>query len=75
MPQDSPDDLIGSAEAARIIGIDRSTFSRWALYQKVDQLRPAVVLPGDRRIGARLFRRADILVVAAEHAAKKAGAA
>lgn len=47
--------LIGSAEAAEIVGVDRSTFTRWV---NRGEVCPAVELPG--KTGARLFDRAEI---------------
>lgn len=51
MPPASPD-LIGSAEACEILGIDRSTLSRWVAS---DRLTYWVQLPGPN--GAFLFDR------------------
>lgn len=53
MPQ-TPD-LIGAAEAARILDVDRTTVSLWA---RIGKLTPAVRLPG--RTGAVLFDRSDV---------------
>lgn len=47
--------LVGSAEAAQILGVDRATFNRWVARGVVS---PAVSFPGVT--GARLFRRADV---------------
>lgn len=58
------DDLIGSAEAAEIHGIDRATFNRWVAAGRIS---PVVAFPGTR--GARLFKRSDV------EALTKAGAA
>lgn len=49
-----PPELIGSAEACEVLGIDRSTLSRWVK----DGLDYRVRLPG--RNGAFLFDRAVI---------------
>lgn len=50
-----PDDLIGTREAAAILGINDVTLTRWT---RADKLTPAAKAPGIR--GAYLFRRADI---------------
>lgn len=50
-----PDDLIGSAEACRLLGIDKATLTRWV---SQDRLEPAHKLPAKN--GAFLFNRADI---------------
>lgn len=42
--------LIGSAQAAKLLGIDRATFNRWVA---AGRITPAVQFPGIR--GARLF--------------------
>ena len=57
------DDLIGSAEATRILKIDKGTLSRWVAAGK---LTPAHKLPGT--YGAFLFYRADIETLAANRA-------
>ena len=55
-----PEDLIGSADAAAILGVDRATLLRWA--SKPDpKIAPAMRLPG--ATGACLFRRADVLAL------------
>lgn len=51
----SHNDLIGSAEACRLLGIDSSTLTRWVVSGKVVA---AHKLPG--RTGAYLYHRADI---------------
>ena len=48
----NPNELIGSAEAARIVGVDRATFNRWVA---AGQVKVAGELPGHR--GARMFQR------------------
>lgn len=53
------DDLIGSKDACRILGIDRSTLSRWVALGK---LPLAMRLPGDK--GAMLFHRRDVEALA-----------
>lgn len=50
-----PLDLVGTAEAAQILGIERSTLSRWI---QLGHLAPAQKLPG--KTGAHLFRRSDL---------------
>lgn len=52
----NPPELIGSAEACALLGIDRSTLSRWV---KDGRLTPTTKLPGIR--GAFIFDRADVL--------------
>lgn len=51
-----PDDLIGSTEAARILGRSPRTIHRLV---EAGELTPAVVAPGGFA-GAFLFRRADV---------------
>lgn len=48
-------DMIGAAEAARILGVDRSTVTRWA---QSGRLTPQTKLPSVN--GALLFARADV---------------
>lgn len=48
-------DLIGSREAALLLGINRSTFTRWV---KAGRLTPAHSLNG--RTGALVFFRSDV---------------
>lgn len=50
-----PPTLIGAAEAARILGVNRGTISRLAA---AGEIQTAVELPG--RTGARLFEIAEI---------------
>ena len=58
-------DLIGSAEACRILGdISRSTLTRWV---ESGRITPAYRLPGEN--GAVLFTRAEVERVAAERSA------
>jgi predicted site-specific integrase-resolvase len=54
------DELIGSAEAERILGVNRATISRWV---KDNKLNTAMKLPGLR--GPMLFRRSDVERLAA----------
>lgn len=58
MPQP---DLIGSAEACQILGINRSTLTRWVA---TDRITYWVKLPGET--GAMLFDRAVVETLAAE---------
>jgi hypothetical protein len=52
-----PSDLIGSAEACRVLGdIDRSTLSRWV---QLGKLKPAMRV-GDGKRAAFLFHRRDV---------------
>jgi hypothetical protein len=57
-------DLIGSLEAATILGVNRATFNRWVVK---DGGPVAVKAPGIR--GACLFRSADIEALAKQRAA------
>jgi predicted site-specific integrase-resolvase len=57
-------DLINSAEAARILGVDRATFNRWAKRGLVP-----IAITGPGLTGMRFFRRADILELAARRQA------
>ena len=50
-------DLIGTTEACRLLGIDRSTLSRWVAARE-PRITPALQLPGPN--GAMLFNRADV---------------
>lgn len=50
-----PPDLVGTVEAAAILGLERSTLSRWV---QLGKLTPAHKLPGKN--GAVLFHRSDI---------------
>jgi predicted site-specific integrase-resolvase len=52
-------ELVGTAEACQILGIDRSTLTRWAAKGIVE---PVHVMPGAG--GAKLFARSDILRLA-----------
>jgi predicted site-specific integrase-resolvase len=68
---DEPAELIGSTEALDILGIDRSTLSRWVAFGK---LTPVTRLSAG---GAFVFDAADIRALAArlasEAEAKPAG--
>lgn len=57
MPPTNPD-LIGSAEACVILGIDRGTLSRWVAARRLDYW---VKLPGVN--GAMMFDRAVVEAV------------
>lgn len=50
-----PVDLIGTTEAARRCGVDRTTFFRW---MQLGRIEPAMKLPG--ATGALLFNVADV---------------
>lgn len=58
------DDLIGTAEAARILGKSPRTVHRMV----PNDLRPAIVAPGGRA-GVYMFRRADVEALARRAAA------
>ena len=60
-------DLIGSAEACRILGIHASTLTRWVTAGTINFHHK---LPGLN--GAYLFRRADIEQLAAQRAEQSA---
>lgn len=65
------DELIGTADAAAILGVTLPTIKRLAL--RGDALQPAVKMRG--KTGAYLFRRADVERLAAARAeAEKAKA-
>lgn len=53
-------DLIGSAEACDILGVDRTTLLRWAAAPRL----PSVKMPG--KTGAVVYKRADVLKLKAE---------
>jgi predicted site-specific integrase-resolvase len=61
--------LIGSAQAAKILGVDRATLSRWCQAGDV----PVAYDPGTRT-GARLFDVEAIEQLAAERQREKASA-
>ena len=57
-------DLVGSVEAADILGIDRSTLSRWSDERlQPDQRRITPVMRTGGRTGPKVFRRADVLAL------------
>jgi excisionase family DNA binding protein len=56
-----PTDLIGTAEACQILGVDKATISRWVAD---GDILPAHKLP--HKNGAFLFHRADIDALAAQ---------
>jgi excisionase family DNA binding protein len=62
-------DLLGTVEAAEIIGCERSTLSRWIAFGRI---LPAHKLPG--RNGAVLFERAEVERAAEAYAAERAPA-
>ena len=66
--RDAP--LIGSAEAATILGVDRATLSRWVARGRVI---PIHRLPGPN--GAYVFSRTEIASLAARRIASREGAA
>lgn len=58
---DSNDDLIGGSQAAQILGVHRSTLSRWT---QSGRITPVVQLPG--RNGVVLYRRIDVEALSAD---------
>lgn len=64
-------DLIGSVEAAEILGVDVSTVSRWVTgdRRRTRRLTVALRLPG--KTGAKLFRRTDVEALANELAEQR----
>jgi excisionase family DNA binding protein len=61
------DSLIGSAEACTILGVDRSTLSRWV---QLGKITPAMRLPGPK--GVMLFNRDDVERLRTEYTAATA---
>lgn len=57
------DTLIGTAEAARQLGVNRSTLTRWVDAGRID---PAFVVPGYR--GNFLFDPADVYALSQKEA-------
>lgn len=55
------DDLVSTAEAAEVLGINVATLNRWAV---AGRIQPAFTGPG--KTGARMFARADIERLRAE---------
>ena len=70
-PVEDPERLIGSTEALDILGIDRSTLSRWVAAGK---LTPAARL-GDAVNAALVFHVGDVRALAAQRAADAASGA
>jgi predicted site-specific integrase-resolvase len=66
-----PDQLIGSAAAAHVLGIDRSTLTRWVA---VGKITPAVRV-SDTQTGAHLYIRDEVEHLARMRARGKAAAA
>jgi predicted site-specific integrase-resolvase len=63
----STPDLVGSAEACRLLGdINRSTLTRWV---QLGTITPVMRLPNG---GAFLFKRADVLALAKQRAGSAA---
>lgn len=62
-------DLLGTVEAAEVIGVERSTLSRWIDSGRISYLRK---LPGKN--GAVLFARDEVERVAKDYAAQLAAA-
>lgn len=63
-------DLLGTVQAAELIGIERSTLTRWSENGRITR---AMKLPG--KAGTVLFHRSEVERVAAEYAAITSGAA
>lgn len=63
-------DLLGTVEAAEVIGVERSTLSRWIASGRIET---AHKLPG--RTGVMLFDRREVERVRDEYAAQLAPAA
>jgi len=57
-------DLIGSAQAAKVFGVDRATFNRWVAAGRIP-----VAFELDGATGARLFDPDVIAAMAAERSA------
>lgn len=53
-----PSQLIGAAEAAEILGLERSTLTRW---MQRGTIKPLTKLDGDR--GAYVFDRAEVIAI------------
>lgn len=66
----SPDDLITTAEACRILGIDRSTLNRWAQPGPSRKITPAERLTVGGPHGAYRYHRRDVEVLKVELEAK-----
>jgi excisionase family DNA binding protein len=61
-------DLIGGSEAARLLGVHRSTLTRWT---QDGRLHPVTKLPG--RNGVVLYRQSDIDALRARLAVEAVG--
>lgn len=59
-------DLLTSAQACALLGVNRSTLSRWAA-REPQRIEPAIKHGGLR--GPYLFRRADVERLAAQRSA------
>lgn len=64
------DELITTKSAADIIGKSVATLNRWAADERADTPKPALKVPG--KLGARLYRRADVEAYKATQDALKA---
>ena len=67
--QSSAPTILNTDEASEILGIDRSTLTRWAATEEMRERLGASKLPG--RTGAWVFNRPDVERVAAELASIK----
>lgn len=54
-----PSQLIGAAQAAEILGLERSTLTRWI---QANRIRPLTQLDGPR--GAYIFDRLEVVALA-----------
>jgi DNA-binding transcriptional MerR regulator len=66
MPSDH--DLIGGSDAARLLGVHRSTLTRWT---NKGLVVPALKMPGPK--GVVLYRLADITAMQARRAVEAVG--
>lgn len=63
-------DLITTKAAADLLGKSVATINRWAADEREDRPQPALKVPG--KLGARLYRRADVEAYKATQDALKA---
>jgi excisionase family DNA binding protein len=60
------DDLVTTAEACEMLGVERSTLIRWTHAGRPPKITPAERLTVGGRYGAYRFRRADVEALARE---------